>query len=73
MNEQTFTVKEAAHRLGASDETVRRMILEGIFPGARKLRPEKNTSPYRIPKSELDAYLQARDEKSILKSGQTPA
>lgn len=44
---------EAADRLGVTRETVRRWVLQGLFPGAYK-KPGQ-TGPYIIPEDELDS------------------
>jgi len=62
MSEQIFSIQQTAQRLDLSAETVRRMILEGEFPNARKKRPEKETSPYTIPLSDITAYERKRQE-----------
>lgn len=62
MSEQIFSVQQAAERLGMSVETIRRMILEGQFLGARKMRPEKVTSPYVIPECDIQAYERKKQE-----------
>jgi len=38
-------------------QSVLRLIHRKVFPGARKLEPDKLTSPYLIPEAEVDAYL----------------
>jgi transposase len=55
-----LSTQEAASRLQVSAETIRRMISEGIFPHARKQRPEKRTSPYQIPLANILSYEQSQ-------------
>lgn len=54
MEERMYTVKEAATRLGAKEETVRRWLragkIKGAMPGGQKLG-------YRIPASEVERVL----------------
>ncbi len=54
MEERMYTVKEAATRLGATEETIRRWLrvgkIKGAMPGGQKLG-------YRIPASEVERVL----------------
>lgn len=54
MEERMYTVKEAAERLKANPETIRRWLrdgrLKGVMPGGQKLG-------YRIPASEVERVL----------------
>lgn len=54
MEERMYTVKEAAARLGAKEETIRRWLrdgkIRGAMPGGQKLG-------YRIPVSEVERVL----------------
>jgi excisionase family DNA binding protein len=55
-----LTVEEAARRLGVSEKTVRNMIDRGSLPGAYKLDPRVERSPYRIPLGAVEALELAR-------------
>lgn len=59
--EQMLSVAQVADILQMSGETIRRMIDDGDFPNARKLRPNLKTSPFRIPRSDVTAYQQRAD------------
>jgi excisionase family DNA binding protein len=52
--ESMYTVREAAERLRASEDTIRRWLrsgkLQGVMPGGTKLG-------YRIPASEVERVL----------------
>lgn len=54
MEERMYTVKDAAIRLGAKEETIRRWLragkIKGTMPGGQKLG-------YRIPASEVERVL----------------
>lgn len=54
MEERMYTVKEAATRLGAKEETIRRWLragkIKGAMPGGQKLG-------YRIPASEVERVM----------------
>jgi excisionase family DNA binding protein len=54
MEEQMYTVREAAERLKSSEDTVRRWLrtgkIRGVMPGGTKLG-------YRIPASEIERVL----------------
>jgi hypothetical protein len=41
-------------------QSTRLLIAEGRFPGTYKLDPKKQTSPYRIPIQDIEAFEQAR-------------
>jgi len=52
-----LTVREVAEMCGVSPRTVRRWVWRGVFPGAAK--GMGRTSPYRIPRREVESLLQA--------------
>lgn len=53
-----LTVRDTAQTLATTDETVRRLIGDGLFPGAYRLRGSRG--PWRIPPAALDAYREAQ-------------
>lgn len=55
-----YSVQEAADLLGASTRSVHNWREAGDFPNASKLNPNRRTSPWRIPGSDLLAFLEAR-------------
>ncbi|HET89485.1 MAG TPA: DNA-binding protein [Chloroflexi bacterium] len=46
---------------GVSDQTIRRWIKQGYFPGVR--RSLGVTSPYRVPRVEVEAFITRRLEE----------
>ena len=59
-----YTVDEVAAILQVTDRTVRNLINRGRFPGAHKIDPDLSRSPYRIPKTDLEKFIQ-RQRKQI--------
>lgn len=56
-----YTASQTAQLLKLTKRRVVRMIVEdGIFPGARKLDPAVEKSPYIIPVAEVDAEIKRR-------------
>ena len=59
-----YSIEELARCLGnersldARTIQVHRALQAGAFPGARKVNPDKETSPWVIPREEGDAWLQ---------------
>jgi hypothetical protein len=58
--DEFLTARQAAVRLQISYQKVHVLIAEGRFPGTYKLDPQKQTSPYRIPIQDIEAFEQAR-------------
>jgi len=50
-------VSEAAKTIGVSASTIRTLINNGIFPGARKIDPSAKNSHWMIPESEIKSYI----------------
>lgn len=59
----TLTVTQTAERLGVAISTIHDWIREGVLPGARQLRPVKN-SPWQIPESDIIAIENQRTAQS---------
>jgi predicted site-specific integrase-resolvase len=59
---------EAAERLGVSTRTITRWVERGYFPGAFKVNPEADNSPYMIPLSAIEALERKRREGVDLES-----
>ena len=55
-----YTTRQVADRLGATPQAVAAWIRQGKFPNAYKLDPEGQTSPYRIPESDIIAFEKKR-------------
>lgn len=51
------SVSDAAKRLGVTNQWITEMCRAGVFDGAFKINPEKNTSSWLIPMASLDAYI----------------
>ena len=52
-NEQFYSVEHVAKELDVSVPTITRWIRQGLFSGAKKKGPFRN-SPYIIPQSAID-------------------
>ena len=50
-----LTTTQAAEMCGVTDQTIRRWIRLGRFPGA--WRGLGDTSPYRIPRADVEAFI----------------
>jgi excisionase family DNA binding protein len=67
--EGMLTTKQAARMCGVSDQTIRRWIKEGRFPGATRGLGE--TSPYYIPREPVEAFVAKKlSERGIENLGQ---
>ena len=55
-----LTVEQAAQRLGVTTRAVRKWIRKGRFPNAYKLDPYGQTSPFRIPIKDIEAFEASR-------------
>ncbi len=49
-----LTVRDVAAAIAATPDTVRRLVADGLLPGAYRLRG--NEGPWRIPAAALDTY-----------------
>ena len=58
--ETYFSTAEVAQQLECHYRTVIRYIEDGSLPGAFKMNPKKRNSPYKIPKSSVDAFVVMR-------------
>lgn len=57
MTDPMLTTREIADQLHVTERTVVNLVHRGYFPGARKVDPLRLNSPYRIPASEFQQYL----------------
>jgi excisionase family DNA binding protein len=60
MNMEALTVQETAAFLGVSLRTVMNLIARGRFPGAYRLDPGVERSPYRIPVEDVKKFDENR-------------
>lgn len=67
-DEVFYTTKEAAEILGVDNMTIGAWIRNGDL-NAEKKNPLRRTSGYRIPKSEVDKFLELRKKSSQKSSG----
>ncbi len=56
---ELLKVSEVAIMLQVTPVTVHNLIKRGHFPGAHKLDPTRKNSHTRIPKAEVEAYIQS--------------
>jgi excisionase family DNA binding protein len=59
-----YTTKEIAAMMAVSITTVAEMIKRGRFPGAYKIDPALRNSPYRVPKTSYEKFLQEQRGKA---------
>jgi len=62
MEEIIMTTAEVARKLNVTQTTISVWINSGFFPNAFKLSP-KPKSPWRIPKSDVDAFIEKRRQQ----------
>ena len=55
-----YSVAQVAELFDVHKMTVYRWIDAGHFPGAHKLTPGGQTSPYRIPEEDIEAFKKAQ-------------
>lgn len=55
-----LTVTEVMDLLMVNRNTVTKYVKHGYFPGAIKLDPFRPNSPIRIPRAEVESFLQKR-------------
>ena len=55
-----LSTMEAAQELGVSYRTLQLWVKQGKFPHAYKLDPDALNSPYRIPRTDIEAILNKR-------------
>ncbi len=61
MSERTMlTTRQVAERLEVTLRTVQRWVDIGRFPGAYRLDPDANRSPYLIPVADVEAFEERR-------------
>ena len=60
MDAKALTVAQVAQRLNLSTRRITQLIRQGQFPNAQKLDESKATSPYLIPQTDFEAFLNKR-------------
>jgi len=61
MEEEIFlTAPEVARMLGVTSASVNDWTKDGNFPNAYRINPMRPRSAWRIPKSDVDAFIQQR-------------
>ena len=58
-----LTLQEAADKLNITTRTLTKLLEARKFPGAWKVTDSPN-SPWRIPETDLDAYIKTQAEKA---------
>jgi predicted DNA-binding transcriptional regulator AlpA len=61
--EDLLTAPEVAKMLGVTSAAINRWCKLGDFPNAFKLNPSRPKSPWRIPRSDVEALKQKRREQ----------
>ena len=56
----TYSAEAAARKLGVHKSTLIDWINDGDLPGSFKANPNKENSPWRVPKKAVDAILKKR-------------
>lgn len=60
LEEKIMTAAEAGHLLGVTVTTIGQWCKAGYFPNAYRINPRMRKSPWRIPKSDLLAFVDER-------------
>jgi hypothetical protein len=68
MDSELLTVSQIAELLRLTTRRVTQLIEQGHFPHARKLDESKATSPYLMPRSDLENFVRRR-KSSTAKPG----
>lgn len=73
--QKTVSVAEAADILGVDRATIWRWLKspQNPFPGAYRLNPDQPRSPYRIPRSDIEAFDRRRREEGVEPGKTQPA
>jgi len=57
---EIITASQLADLAGVTRQAIHDAIEHGHFPGARKLDPDRETSPYLIPLDQAKAWMKKR-------------
>lgn len=60
MEEEILTGPQVAKILDVSAASVNHWLKDGDFPGAYRINPNRPRSPWRIPRSALNAFIEKR-------------
>lgn len=60
MENEILTTAQAARVLGVSIGQMGKWLMLGDFPNAYRLNPLRSQSAWRIPKSDIDAFIAKR-------------
>lgn len=59
---ETLSTREAAERLGVTQQSIARWIKQGAFPNVFRLNPDAKRPTYRIPISDIEAFEERRGQ-----------
>lgn len=60
-----YSVSDLAELLQVSTRTVRNLIKRGRFPHAHRIDPLSIKSSYRIPRNDVNAYLELQENSPL--------
>lgn len=60
LDEVIMNATEAGRMLGVTSAAVGRWCVNGYFPNAYRINPRKPRSQWRIPKRDLEAFIEER-------------
>jgi predicted DNA-binding transcriptional regulator AlpA len=63
MEDDLLTAPQVAEILGVTSESVSKWCAAGDFPDAYRLNPSRPKSAWRIPRSNVDLFIQKRREQ----------
>jgi excisionase family DNA binding protein len=63
LEEQIMTVTEAGQLLGVTAATIGQWCKAGYFPNAYRINPRMRRSPWRIPKRDIEAFIEERRQQ----------
>ena len=59
-SEKLLTSEEVADLLGVTVASISRWVRNGYFPNAWRINPHGKKSEWRIPKKDIDAFIELR-------------
>jgi excisionase family DNA binding protein len=59
-DDEYLTSSQVAIMLNCHVTTVAKLVKQGKFPGTRKFNPSGRTSPYSIPRSAVEKFMQSQ-------------
>ncbi|MCI0550885.1 MAG: helix-turn-helix domain-containing protein [Anaerolineae bacterium] len=63
LEDKIMTASEAANMLGVTSAAITHWCKAGYFPNAYRVNPRKAKSPWRIPKRNLEAFVDERRQQ----------